>query len=210
MQIVKIRLGGRRLKNIILDNETKPMSFDEVYKQFEGLLHQRVRRWNLDIYKNNHDMSDFDDLLQMARMGLWKAYESYDSSLGYKFLTWATVRIDSELKIHHRDCHIRRLKVGNAAVTSVYSLNQLAPDVDDPDELLETIAVDDNVDSLIADIDMQNALADLTEEERDYIVENYLLDRNQSEIARAHGTYQAKVCKRIEAGLKNLRAIMAA
>lgn len=81
-------------KPIKLKNEIKDMSIEEVYQQFKNFIYKQCQSW-LGKY-------EFDDLQQVAFIGLQKAYEGYEVDNGVQFLTYAAMVIGNDLRIYHR------------------------------------------------------------------------------------------------------------
>jgi RNA polymerase sporulation-specific sigma factor len=73
----------------------RPASFEATLKQYEPLMNKLVRRWPIPGF-------DYEDGLQIAAIGLWKAWETWDPQRGGSFLTHAfnciTRRLQVELK----------------------------------------------------------------------------------------------------------------
>jgi RNA polymerase sigma-B factor len=105
------------------------------------LAHQVARRYQ-------HSGEPFDDLLQVARLGLVKAVERFDPTREVAFSTYAVPTMVGEIKRHFRDTgwaiHVPRslqervLKVEQAQKTLAGKLGR-APTVD---ELAETLELD--------------------------------------------------------------------
>lgn len=184
------------------------MTYEEVYKQFTNLIWSRVRKW--DYTYQYDDLFDYEDLHQLAMIGLWKAYLNYDCSTGILFITYATKWIDGQILIHHR-ARNRKLKKKGSQFKGFVSLNYANDECENPTELQDLIADDKNyIEELIMGIELREAMETLTIEEREFIEERYFMDLSQIEIADRHNTYQAKVYRRIQSGLKKLRVLMAA
>jgi RNA polymerase sigma-B factor len=73
----------RRLRNVLIE-------------EHRGLAHHLARR-----YANRGE--PFDDLLQVALLGMLKAVERFDPDRGAEFTTYAAATVDGELKRHFRD-----------------------------------------------------------------------------------------------------------
>ena len=58
------------------------LSFDEIYPAFEKLVYREASKWTIK------DM-DKDDIQSELMMALYEACQKFDSSLGYKFSTFA-------------------------------------------------------------------------------------------------------------------------
>src|SRR3954467_14929240 len=77
------RTGERRLRNELI----------EAHKSLASHLARR--------YANRGE--PFDDLLQVAYLGMLKAVERFDPERGLEFSTFATATVEGELKRHFRD-----------------------------------------------------------------------------------------------------------
>jgi RNA polymerase sigma-B factor len=77
------RTGDRRLRN-------------ELIETHRGLAHHLARR-----YASRGE--PFDDLLQVALLGMLKAVERFDPERGVEFATFAAATVEGELKRHFRD-----------------------------------------------------------------------------------------------------------
>lgn len=81
-------------KPIKLKNEIRDMTIEEVYEQFKLSIYKQCQSW-LGKY-------EFDDLQQVAFIGLQKAYESYEIKDEAIFLTYATTVIVNELRRYNK------------------------------------------------------------------------------------------------------------
>ncbi|WP_291563671.1 MULTISPECIES: sigma-70 family RNA polymerase sigma factor [unclassified Clostridium] len=83
-----------KTKPIKLKDGIKDMTIEEVYKQFEKFIYKACQSW-----RNTYSI---DDLVQVAFIGLNKAYESYDIKKDVLFLTYAALIINNGLKMYNR------------------------------------------------------------------------------------------------------------
>ena len=67
----------------------------------QGLLHHTLKRfsWTTEPY---------EDLFQLARIGLMKAAQRFDTTRGYAFSTYAVAIVDGEVRHHLRDALLLR------------------------------------------------------------------------------------------------------
>jgi RNA polymerase sigma-B factor len=93
-----------------VDNETlvaayaqsgSPAALDELVKRNQNLLHHILKR-----FAYAHE--PYEDLLQVANLGLIKAAQRFDPDRGVKFSTYATAIVDGELRHHLRDSLLMR------------------------------------------------------------------------------------------------------
>ncbi len=73
-----------------------PTSRDEMIERYLPLAHSVARRYR-------HSPEPMEDLYQVAAMGLVKAVDRWDPSLGHAFSSFAVPTIAGELKRHFRD-----------------------------------------------------------------------------------------------------------
>ena len=78
-----------------------PAALDEVVRRNQNLLHHILKRFS---YANE----PYEDLLQVANLGLIKAAQRFDARRGVRFSTYATAIVDGELRHHLRDSLLLR------------------------------------------------------------------------------------------------------
>ena len=64
----------------------------------------------LSAVRSYRGKSDYDDLLQEARIGLWKAERDYNPAKGTKFSSYAITRMRGEILHYLRD-HVRLIAI---------------------------------------------------------------------------------------------------
>jgi len=71
-------------------------TLDEIVRRNQNLLHHILKRF---AYAGD----PYEDLLQVANLGLIKAAQRFDAQRGVRFSTYATAIVDGELRHHLRD-----------------------------------------------------------------------------------------------------------
>src|SRR5674536_380210 len=71
-------------------------TLDEVVRRNQNLLHHILKRVA-------YASDPYEDLLQVANLGLIKAAQRFDAERGVRFSTYATAIVDGELRHHLRD-----------------------------------------------------------------------------------------------------------
>lgn len=74
---------------------------EEILRRNEGLLHHTLKRFSY-----SHEA--YEDLFQVARMGLIKAAQRHDCARGSSFATYAMAIVDGEVRHYLRDCLLVR------------------------------------------------------------------------------------------------------
>ncbi len=69
---------------------------DEILRRNEGLLHHALKRFS-------YSSETYEDLFQVARLGLIKAAQRYDPERGSSFATYAMAIVDGEIRHYLRD-----------------------------------------------------------------------------------------------------------
>ena len=69
---------------------------DELLRRNEGLLHHTLKRFS-------YSSETYEDLFQVARLGLIKAAQRYDCERGSSFATYAMAIVDGEIRHYLRD-----------------------------------------------------------------------------------------------------------
>jgi RNA polymerase sigma-B factor len=124
---------------------------EALVEQFMPLTRSLARRYN-------HSSEPFEDLLQVASLGLLKAIDRFDSSRGYPFPSFAVPTILGEMRRYFRDSgwsvHVprgaqeRALKVRDAQERLINDRGR-APTVNQLAQYLE-ISIEDVIDALQA------------------------------------------------------------
>ena len=76
-------------------------SLDEIVRRNQNLLHHILKRFA-------YASDPYEDLLQVANLGLIKAAQRFDAERGVRFSTYATAIVDGELRHHLRDSLLMR------------------------------------------------------------------------------------------------------
>jgi RNA polymerase sigma-B factor len=82
-------------------NTRSPALLDEIVRANQKLLHHILKRFT-------YAHEPYEDLLQVANLGLIKAAQRFDTGKGLKFSTYATAIVDGELRHHLRDSLLMR------------------------------------------------------------------------------------------------------
>jgi RNA polymerase sigma-B factor len=83
-------------------NETgSSATLDEIVRRNQNLLHHILKRFA-------YASDPYEDLLQVANLGLIKAAQRFDAQRGVRFSTYATAIVDGELRHHLRDSLLMR------------------------------------------------------------------------------------------------------
>lgn len=104
---------------------------------------------------------EFDDLLQVARIGVLHALDRFDPDRGVEFTTFAWATIQGELKRHHRDrgwaIHVPR-RLQEAYLRVAAALDELTQQLGRPPTISEIAAyTDDSVETVIEAIEVRSA-----------------------------------------------------
>jgi RNA polymerase sigma-B factor len=78
-----------------------PAILEQVVRANQGLLHHTLKRFT-------YAQETYEDLLQVANLGLIKAAQRFDPTKGVRFSTYATAIVDGELRHHLRDTLLMR------------------------------------------------------------------------------------------------------
>lgn len=117
-------------------NENRMMNFDETFNQYKNFLYKESGKWSMNY--------DFEELYQMASIGLWKAFKSYNGAV--LFLTYAARCIQNEILMYVRKC--QGTKSEDRQVKSIVNLESVVGTSKDGSEttIQDYIGdVDDNI-----------------------------------------------------------------
>lgn len=162
---------------------------------------------------------DYDDLFQVACLGLLYAVERFDPAVGVKFNTYATPTVSGEIKRYFRDKgnfirvprrlyeiftkadRIRRanggeeLPAGTEVLPSVISLDKELMNTGDM-RLEHTLGSDDDGFLMVEDKDfVERCMRRLSDYENEFIRRRYYQEQTQKQIAKQMGISQMCVSR---------------
>lgn len=89
------------------------LTFDEVLKKYKGLIVKLIKKWNFKY--------EYDDLYQMACLGLWDAYKFHNSNCGYCFGTLAEKTVINYISQYRQNNNIDKMKRDTSNITNICS-----------------------------------------------------------------------------------------
>src|SRR5215211_7134278 len=191
--------GERRLLERYAQDRS-PIVREELVERFMPLARRLAARYA-------GGAEPFDDLVQVASVGLVKAIDRFDPVRGTAFSTFAVPTILGELKRHFRDrgwsVHVPRdvqeriLKVERALAELPAKLGH-APTVQEIGQRIE--ATDEEVLEAIGPV-----LKEISERDRMVLHLRFVEDLTQSEIAERVGVSQMHVSRILRATIEKLR-----
>lgn len=183
-------------KLLILDSDIKKeMNFEEVYKQFEKLAYKRALSW-----KKHYDL---DEMVHIATIGLWKAYDKYDIEKGRFFFGYADMVIINELRMYHRKNKGRFS--GNSKIKQIVSMDSIVND--DGFKLEDILAEDDATLEMLADNLLLSKILDKFSNKQKNHIEAYINGYNQNELAKESDCNQSYISRQIKNTFMKFRAL---
>ncbi|AJA50088.1 RNA polymerase sigma-28 factor [Clostridium pasteurianum DSM 525 = ATCC 6013] len=177
---------------------SKPMTLEEVFKQYERFLHRLVQKWD--------NTYEHEELFQVASVGLIKTYKSYDINKGFIFMTYLGRVVNNEILMFNRR---QRKYNSNKSMETVIHV-----DFDGNDLTLSEVITDEiNYEEMILDkIDRENLpgkirilLNSLNEREKDVITCMFFKGLNQGQISKRLGISQSYISRLIQRSLKKMK-----
>lgn len=183
-------------KMILLEKEGKLqrvlMSFEEVCLQFRGTAYSLSKQYYETIKK--YGDCDLDDLMQEADIALWKAYNTFDDTKNYKFITLAINIIKQRFNYIIRS---KKQQKRNAENKVVISLDDTIQDKDGHAEENYNFLITENFESNILNgYIMKQIKENLTDKEKLYLL--VLIDEIKAvNLANHLGISRAAVSKNL-------------
>lgn len=184
-------------KPIKLKTGIKEMTCEEICIQFKPLVFKSAKRW-ISKY-------DYEEMKQVAFIGLIKAYDSYDIEKDILFTTYAPLIINGALARVHRD--------NKSKFNAVYSLNGRLGDGKEKDfEYLDLIEDENNYEDIAIDnVESERlrlAISKLESKNRKVVELLVLKEMRQVDVAEILKTSQAQVSRIYKKALKELKNII--
>lgn len=162
-------------KPIKVQGEIRNMTFEEVHKQYEGLLHNRTNKYIA------HTL--YDDIFQEAQIALWRAYKRYNKP-NNEFMTFAYSWIWGAISTFLRDYN--KTHVRNRAIDVVMSIDK---SINKEDDIYLKDIIKDDYDlqkEILKKSEINDILSQVTDRQRKILI---MIARgySQSEISKLLG-----------------------
>ncbi|NCI20795.1 sigma-70 family RNA polymerase sigma factor [Clostridium botulinum] len=181
-------------KNIKINkNNIEKLSFEEVLKKYSNLITKYAYKWI---------KYGFEDIKQIAHLAVWKAFNTYDISKNINFSTYANKIISTEILLHIRDNYQKGWEmdsVSNSLDNIIYN------DGEKEQRFIDNIEDIKAEDELVNKSHINLILNKLPQSDKNLIVDYYLRDKSQTEIAIEREVSQTQICRKIKSILTYLK-----
>lgn len=165
---------------------------------------------------------DYDDISQVLKLGIYKAYNSYDMNYrneSYKdngesigFFAYMQPKAEGEVKKLIRNILKMNRKDYNIHEISTMSSDQPIVSLKgEKDMLLQDVIEDtgsqDDFTVLELKDEINSYTANLTDREKDMVYDYYINSKTQSEIANNHNVTQVQVCRVLKKALSKMKIV---
>ncbi|KEI95080.1 RNA polymerase subunit sigma [Clostridium botulinum] len=181
-------------KNIKINkNNIEKLSFEEVLKKYSNLITKYAYKWI---------KYGFEDIKQIAHLAVWKAFNTYDISKNINFSTYANKIISTEILLHIRDNYQKGWEMDS--VSSSLD-NIIYNDGEKEQRFIDNIEDITAEDELVNKSHINLILNKLPQSDKNLIVDYYLRDKSQTEIAIEREVSQTQICRKIKSILAYLK-----
>jgi RNA polymerase sporulation-specific sigma factor len=154
-------------------------------------MHKTANTWS-KIY-------DIDDLEQMCLLGLYKAYNKYDSTKGYQFMTYAGIIMTNEIKMYHRKeakyINMNYIEDGVNGTEKITYEDFLEDEINYEDKALESIQLKE----------IYSALDILTERDKQIVLDYYIYSLSQVHLQQKYKLTQPVISRTLKKSLSKIR-----
>lgn len=183
-------------KILLIKDKEVSMTINEAYEQYKRMLHTFIRPW-----ANKYD---YDDLYQVASVGLMKTYKAYDRSKNVQFTSLLGTIVNNELLMYNRK---------NKKHSNILSLSSLLNIDNDGNELTVLDALSDDIDyaentlNKIQVEEIKLVISKLKDREKEIIESYYLNGMNQRQLAEKLNISQSYICRIIDRTLLKIKKL---
>ena len=152
-----------------------------------------------------------DDLFQIGCIGLIKAIDNFDSTLGVKFSTYAVPMIIGEIRRFLRDNNSIRVSrsLKDTAYKAIYAREPVYTDGGDTLYVMDQISDKKNKEETwVEHLSLSEAMKRLNDRERHIISLRFFEGKTQTEVADMIGISQAQVSRLEKNALKAMRSYL--
>ncbi|KOY66060.1 sigma-70 family RNA polymerase sigma factor [Clostridium sporogenes] len=174
-------------------NNIQKLSFEEMLKKYSNLITKYAYKWI---------KYGFEDIKQIAHLAVWKAFNTYDVSKDINFSTYANRIISTEILLHIRDNYQKGWEmdsVSNSLDNIIYN------DGEKEQRFIDNIEDITAEDELVNKSHLNLILNKLPQNDKNLIIDYYLKDKSQTEIAIERKVSQTQICRKIKSILAYLK-----
>ncbi|CDF58649.1 sigma-70 family RNA polymerase sigma factor [Thermobrachium celere] len=181
-------------KLLKIDGEFVVMTFDQVFDKYKNMVYQICNKW-----KNVIELSD---LYQVASIGLYKAFTSYDMKKDIEFSTVAYTYIKNEIRSFYREAkkHFGYLSLNEEMFEE--GNEKLIDSIKDEgfeEHILEEISKKQDLSRVYT------AMRHLTERQKSIFTKYYLEGKTMQEIADKYGFHVSYIGKVLKNSIKKIK-----
>ena len=180
---------------------------DELFERFAPLARSLARRYG-------HTSEPYDDLCQVAHLGLVKAIDGYDPDRGFAFAAYAVPTILGELRRHFRSsswtAHVPRAAQERALGSVSLDAPRAGEAGDDEGSYVDAIGSEDERYELVElGADVVAALQRLEPRQREILGLRFFAEMTQTQIAERIGVSQMQVSRLLAKCVSELQQLTA-
>jgi len=181
-------------KLLKIDGEFVVMTFEQVFEKYKNMIYQICNKWKNAI--------DYNDLVQVASIGLFKAFTSYDMTKDIEFSTVAYTYIKNEIRSFYREAkkHFGYLSLND----DLYEEGN--------EQFIDSIRHEGFEEHILEEISKEQdlsrvytAMRHLTERQKSIFTKYYLEGKTMQEIADKYGFHVSYVGKVLKNSIKKIR-----
>lgn len=206
-------------------NETGEYTIEEILTKYEPYIRKTVNYYNnfLKKFIGHAVYVDFEDLEQICKMGIIKAYERYDieyvgtrsdynQSDPIGFYPYLDQMAQGELRRYCRDILQMRRKDIDPSSIFIDSMNRTVNNTDKGNaeiELIDTLDLveKDSYEDLENKLEVERLLSFIPERDKDIVIDSFFYNLSQQKIAEKYKVSQAQISRVLRKSIKIMRTI---
>lgn len=206
-------------------NETGEYTIEEILTKYEPYIRKTVNYYNnfLKKFIGHAVYVDFEDLEQICKIGIIKAYERYDieyvgtrsdynQSDPIGFYPYLDQMAQGELRRYCRDILQMRRKDIDPSSIFIDSMNRTVNNTDKGNaeiELIDTLDLveKDSYEDLENKLEVERLLSFIPERDKDIVIDSFFYNLSQQKIAEKYKVSQAQISRVLRKSIKIMRTI---
>jgi RNA polymerase sporulation-specific sigma factor len=200
-EIAMSEKADRNRDLIIRAKEGDAKALNELFRINEGFSRSVAKRYlNTGI--------EFEELVSMCKLGMVKAYNSFDLEKNISFITYASPCMMNEIRMV-----LRQKSTHTVDALSVSIEAEIDTNLDGHPISYSDVLADDRIESNVCDLcvqrqeilDMKKIIAELPEKERLIITNIWFYGKKQREVSNILGISQPQICRLEKKALQKIK-----